>query len=474
MSGIAIDKVKKGLPEEWEGNGLRDKIRKKVLSTNTKIIALDDDPTGTQTVYDVPVLTVWDRNILKETLAGKDQLIYILTNSRAFPEEKAVEINKEIASNIIEIASKLNINIELVSRSDSTLRGHYPLETQTLQKVFETGLDINYDGEIIIPFFPEGGRVTVNNVHLVQEGDYYIPAGETEFARDTSFGYNASSLPEWVEEKTGGEYQADDVICITLSDIRNGGPEQVYQRLMESPADAKIIVNSFTYQDLDVFVLGLLKAEEDGKKYIFRTAASFLKVRAGLSDQELLISRNLINRESLDKGGLVVVGSHVPRSTRQLNHLIENTDIKLIELKVQEIIDSSRSRKDEIRRVSNEVNSMIGKGNNIVVYTTRKLIRGKDDLKIGEMVSNSLVQIVKEIEVQPSFFLAKGGITSSDLATKALGITKARVMGQILPGVPVWLTEENNVFPDLPYIIFPGNVGKDDSITSIVNSLSEK
>ncbi len=58
-----------------------------------------------------------------------------------------------------------------------------------------------------------------------------------------------------------------------------------------------------------------------------------------------------------------------------------------------------------------------------------------------------------------SFIVAKGGITSSDVGTKALRVRKATVMGQIKPGIPVWQTDENSKFPFMPYVIFPGNVG---------------
>ena len=79
--------------------------------------------------------------------------------------------------------------------------------------------------------------------------------------------------------------------------------------------------------------------------------------------------------------------------------------------------------------------------------------------------------MVKRLSVEPSFVVAKGGITSADVGVKALAIRKARVAGQIQPGVPVWIADETSKFPDIPYVIFPGNVGDDETLYNAVKTL---
>ena len=76
-----------------------------------------------------------------------------------------------------------------------------------------------------------------------------------------------------------------------------------------------------------------------------------------------------------------------------------------------------------------------------------------------------------QLHVKPAYIIAKGGITSSDVGTKALKVKKALVMGQIQKGIPVWLTGEESKFPGMPYIIFPGNVGDKDTLRLIVEEL---
>ena len=44
-------------------------------------------------------------------------------------------------------------------------------------------------------------------------------------------------------------------------------------------------------------------------------------------------------------------------------------------------------------------------------------------------------------------------------------------MGQIQPGIPVWKLGPESRFPGLPYIIFPGNVGSDDTLKKVVKIL---
>ena len=65
----------------------------------------------------------------------------------------------------------------------------------------------------------------------------------------------------------------------------------------------------------------------------------------------------------------------------------------------------------------------------------------------------------------------KGGITSSDVGTKALAVKKARVLGQIQPGIPVWQTGAESRFPGTPYVIFPGNVGEDGTLKAAAEVL---
>ena len=228
-----------------------------------KLVVLDDDPTGTQTVADIPVLTEWSVDLLRAELESDAPAFYILTNSRSLPEAEAVALNKAIGRNLLQASQQTRRDFAVVSRSDSTLRGHFPAETDALANV----LAQQFDGVLLIPYFLEGGRLTIDDVHYVQEGDQLIPAAETPFAQDATFGYHSSNLCAWVAEKTGGRISAESVVSISLTDIRQGGATRIAERLQQVTGGQVVVVNAVTMRDLELFTLGLLQAEAIGKRF---------------------------------------------------------------------------------------------------------------------------------------------------------------------------------------------------------------
>jgi len=473
LPNLALDHVR-GLYPEIDHSSLQESLKEVLQRSPAKIIVLDDDPTGVQTVHDTAVLTNWDEASIEQCFLESSPLFFILTNSRALTSEQTRILHNEIAHNIANVYQRLKIPFIIISRSDSTLRGHYPLETEVLRSIIENETGIVFDGEVICPFFKEGGRLTIDNIHYAREGDVLIPVGQTEFAKDKTFGYSASHLGKWIEEKTAGTYKAQELTYISLKQLREGDIESILSSLLTAKDFGKIIVNSIDYADLEVFVLALLKAMEAGKRFLFRTAASFPKVIAGIEDRPLLQRSELIDPATRN-GGLVVIGSHVKKTSIQLEQLRTIQGLHFFELNVHLAADKRRF-KAEIGRVGTLCRESIEKGVTTVLYTSRERIdinsgNKEDELKIAAIISAALVEIVGTIGVKPRFILAKGGITSSDIGTRALKVKRALVLGQVLPGIPVWLTGPESLFPTTPYIIFPGNVGDDDSLKKIVAML---
>ena len=295
----------------------------------------------------------------------------------------------------------------------------------------------------------------------------------TPFAQDAAFGFNHSNLKEYVEEKTQGSIRAEEVISVSLDDIRIGGPDRVAEVFRSVPKGAACFVNSASYRDMEVVVAALIQVENQGYEFLYRTSASFVRSRIGLDAGDGLLSGDDLVNPS-DNGGLFVIGSYVPKTTSQTSTLFELTDIVPIEVKVDELLDDDK-RNLEIERVVTLTNETIGSGTDAAVFTSRSLVTGKDaasSLEIGRIVSESLVEIVSSMANQPRYLVAKGGVTSSDIATKALGIKRAVVIGQALPGVPALRCGAETRYPGMTYIIFPGNVGEDDALARIVNKVN--
>lgn len=327
------------------------------------------------------------------------------------------------------------------------------------------------------PFFKEGGRFTIGNVHYVKYGDELVNACETEFAKDKTFGYKAASMPGYVEEKTGGAYKAENVTCISLEDIHDMAYDKIEAQLMAVKDFNKIVVNAVDYADLKVFCVALYRAMAKGKVFMFRTAAAIVKVMGGVSDQPLLTRAQMVVKET-DNGGIIVVGSHTNKTTAQVEELKKLTDIEFIELDAT-LVRDEEAFENEVKRCLAKEEECIRAGKTVCCYTTRALITAdtgdkEDELRLSVRISDAVQSLVGRLTVAPAFVIAKGGITSSDVGTKALAVKRANVLGQIRPGIPVWQTGEESKFPQTPYVIFPGNVGENTTLREAVEVLTAK
>lgn len=456
---------------------IKKELKNKYEQLDRIVVVIDDDPTGIQTVHGVNVYTDWNYELLREAF-GNENLIYIQTNSRAMSPEEAIMVNEEIIKIIITVSAETGREFSVISRSDSTLRGHYPLETNILRQIIELETGKIIDGEILIFFFLEGGRFTYNDIHYVQENNKLVPAAQTEFAQDSVFSFLSSNLKYYVEEKTKGKYSHENVISIDLNLIRKGDIDEIVRLLMSVNDFNKVIVNALSYEDLEVFTLALLIAEERGKRFIFRTASSFARVY-GMVSPKALLNRNDFKKLSVNRGQgtLVIVGSHVKKTTEQLKYLLKLPNICAIEIDVEQLLGDKNCRDATITQVVRETEKSLNNNLSPVLFTSRLLVKDNQDpqknISIAKNISAALVEIVSSLHVEPACIIAKGGITSSDLAVKALGVVKAKALGQVLPGVPVIETGFGSKWPGMPFIIFPGNVGDETSLMQafqIVNS----
>ena len=446
-------------------------------SDGRKIVVLDDDPTGVQTMHDIVVYTGWDRESILDGFRSENKIFYILTNSRGMTAEETSEVHREIAETVAGVSEETGSEYILISRSDSTLRGHFPLETEILREETEKRSGRKYDGEILCPFLKEGGRFTVDDIHYVKYGDILVPACETEFARDKTFGYTALTMPQYVEEKTSGRFRAEDVTCISLDSLRGADIDGITEQLMGVKDFNKVIVNAVDYVDVKVFCIALYRAMKAGKNFMFRSAAALVKVICGNTFRPLLAREEMVTSES-ENGGIIVVGSHTAKTTAQVEKLRELEEIEFVELDATLVRDEEAFARETDRCLALE-EEYIRSGRTVCCYTTRALITAdtgdkEDDLRLSVRISDAVQSLVGKLEVTPAFVIAKGGITSSDVGTKALAVRKAYVLGQIQPGVPVWRTGEESTFPGTPYVIFPGNVGDEDTLKAAVEVLMAK
>ncbi|SEJ50537.1 Uncharacterized conserved protein YgbK, DUF1537 family [Arthrobacter sp. yr096] len=464
------------------------------------LVVLDDDPTGTQSVADLAVLTRWD--VADFTWAfthirenQTKPAVYVLTNTRSLDPAEAAARNEEIVRNALAAAAPAGLALGFVSRSDSTLRGHYPLEPDVIAATVAAETGEATDGVVIVPAFPDAGRVTIGGVHYMRGAAENLgsltPVAETEFAKDASFGFANSEMAKYVEEKSQGRFPASDVIVLDLNIIRAGASAQDPTISAKAIADAlesatnstPVVADIVTENDFRALALGLEEAERRGKKLLYRVGPPFVRGRIGQEIRTALTSEEAFaGNTPSTAGGLIVVGSHVGVTTRQLNDLTAaHSSARTIEIDVEKLIAGTKTEGEAeadayIATVVSDVVDALHQGD-VIVHTSRLLIKTDDaaaSLKIARTVSAAVVAVVNRTlkTFPPRFVIAKGGITSSDVAAHGLEIRHAIVRGPMLPGIVSLWEPVDGPAKGIPYIVFAGNVGDDQSLTHVTRKLS--
>ena len=380
------------------------------------MVVFDDDPTGIQTVHSCLLVTDWSDDNIRMAMHDDVHFFYILTNTRALTAEAARKTLTSALEAVIRVNQEFGYRLICVSRSDSCLRGHFPLEPDVMREVL---MKHGYKVWPRIPFAPafiESERFTIDGTHYMRDGERLIPVSESEFARDNVFGY-------------------------------------------KNPADYDI-VNAQNYEELNSFRDALF-AELEGEEcaVVIRSSSSLPRSMSGIADKPFLTREDL--GIQANGTGIFIVGSHVKKTTEQLDYLLKSTSVNGIELPIDDILNHSDAL---MSRTLETIKALSSNGITPVVYTARKEVRIEDAaqrLRLGQTVSYFLVDIVRRLPIRPSYIVAKGGITSHDILTKGLSVKTARVMGQVINSVPCVMTER------FPYIIFPGNVGGPHSLEDI-------
>ena len=462
------------------------------------LVVLDDDPTGTQSVADLPVLTQWDVEDFAWAFSQSKPAVYVLTNTRSLDPAEAAARNEEVVRNALTAAgssSNAGLRLGFVSRSDSTLRGHYPLEPDVIAATVSEVSGETTDGVVLVPAFPDAGRVTIGGVHYMrgtgETAGTLVPVSETEFAKDASFGFATSVMAEYVEEKSKGRFTADSVIVLDLDIIRAGSAAQDPAISAKAIADAiegatnstPIVADVVTENDFRALALGLEEAERRGKNLLYRVGPPFVRGRIGQEVRTALTAEEAYEGNTPSTaGGLIVVGSHVGVTTRQLNVLTaEHSSASIIEIDVEKLLAAETETAEPVAKahLDQTVAAVVEalRGGDVIVHTSRLLIKTDDaaeSLRIARTVSAAVVAVVNRTlkTFPPRFVIAKGGITSSDVAAHGLEIRHGIVRGPMLPGIVSLWEPVDGPAKGIPYIVFAGNVGDDDSLAQVTRKLS--
>ncbi len=455
-------------PVRRDGAELRASVRAMRAADGALLGVIDDDPTGSQAVHDVQVVTVMDDDVCARAL-GEAGTCFLLTNSRSVGERAAAELTARAGRCLMSAAARRGARIDLVSRSDSTLRGHVLAEVAALAAVREHAQGKDADAVLLVPAFIEAGRVTAADIHWARTAGGLVPVGETEYARDPVFGYAESDLRDFIASRSGGAIRAQDVASLSLTDIRLGGPGRVRDILAGLRHRAWVVVNAIEYSDLEAVACGALLAGQQGQSLLFRTGPSFVRALAGLAPKPPLRGAELAADPGRGDHGLIVAGSYVSRTSLQVTDLLARGRTAAIELDVRAAIGGSCDVAALARQVARAL-----RDSDVLLYTSRAFVSGDgpDALAASRAISAALARIVRRaLAARPAWIIAKGGITAHDIAVAGLGMRRAVVAGQLFPGL-ISVLRPADAAADamgMPYVVFPGNVGGDRALTEVTD-----
>ena len=412
-----------------------------------KTVVLDDDPTGTQFATGVRVLLQWSAQIIADSLTESDA-VYIQTNSRSISEEKAIELCKQIKLET-ESASKILLQpINFILRGDSTLRGHVFAETD----VFTS----KNSKLLFVPAYPDIGRTTRDCIHYVKINRVDLPVHETEFASDPVFPFSTSLLTDYVSEKSDRQSMS-----IPLSIVRSG-TKNLAESFLAVPDGVVILPDVVTNEDVRSIADAANLLRKDGISLVVRCAAPLAAMMVGVDSKKLLAGPIITQPFSV----LLAAGSHTDGASSQLSEVSEKY-LPPVVVSTSEALANPKECGDKasLAVLSQLANSRIG-----FISTERKRLPEHNTLKHGERVMEALINAVKQVVPSVDVVIAKGGITSADVARKGIGAKSGWVLGQILPGISLWKIEDQKG-RSLYYVVVPGNVGDSGTLVSVLNIL---
>ena len=434
----------------------------------SKIIVLDDDPTGSQTVHSCLLLMEWDIETIRLGLRDKSSILFIITNTRALISEEAKKITQQVCHNLKIALENENITRFLIySHFDSTLRGHYPLEIEIISNNFG-----GFDSHFFIPAFLEGGRKTINSIQYLDDRVDLDPVHRTEFAKDSVFNYSHSYLPYYIEEKTKKLLKATDVGRLLLKDIRKGS----LNKLMDLNSNRCIVVDAEHQSDLNYFAKDLQTAVNLGKKFLLCGAASMLTSLAKIGKQPLE-NKNIQEYKYKNNPGIILVGSYSKKTTEQLNDLLQQNNVLGLEINLKKLQDYLDNQSRFLTKFLDQIKTIHNSGKTVVIYTSRQQITFtslEEKSNFEKLIFLLLTKITQNLPSNISFLISKGGTTSNNFLRTTLKLKSIRLLGQILPGCSIVKTSENNtLFPGLLILLFPGNVGDVKTLTNAYNILNK-
>ncbi len=435
-----------------------------------KIIVFDDDPTGSQTVHNCPLLLNFDKEVLLKGIRSSSKLLFLLTNTRAMLPTLAEETIRGICKSLIKVLVNQDLRLEdicFISRGDSTLRGHGVLEPDVLHQ--ELG---PFDATFHVPAFFEGGRTTVDGIHLLDG----LPVHKSIYSKDKIYSYSTSHLPSWIEEKSKGLIKANTIAHISLEQLNKASSSQIGMKslidYLLSFSENKTVVVDAQFPDQLKSLAVAVKSLQSSKRFLFRSSASFINALSGISyhskNSKYFSSLRIKGNSTLPKPGIVLVGSHIELADQQLRTLLKHSNCEGVELPVNKIAKILEESSPDVflpqleKSFLHQIKNTLSKKKTPVLYTSRGELHFSSlyqRIDFGISLAKIMARLTANVLNDLGYIISKGGITTNILLSYGLKLNSVNLKGQILPGLSVVLPYEEEKVGPIPILTFPGNLG---------------
>lgn len=431
-----------------------------IISSNTVGIIADDLTGANDTALQFK-LNGADTNILlhtdiEPTSADCQQAWAIATESRNISPQEAFDKVK-VATQLF--VDKINPDF-FYKKIDSTVRGNIAVEVLSMLEVLE------WDAAIIMPAFPQEGRITVGGYHLLKG----VPIERTEMARDPHSPISESHLPTLLKQQLG-ENLEDLVDSLKLKTIMDGaGPilKKINQLIEKG---AKIIVaDAVSTTDLEQIVLAMGKSNYKILPVGTAAAAKILSNEWFQKPEEGEVLG--VKLPQLPK--FIVSGSATQITATQIDKFEQSAEFEenslIIELDMNTVLGEVTEELVE-RICSRLVN------NNIVMVHTSKLLKNfdgfsEDTIKadltksgLANVITDFLATLTKRVLGRKRAVLITLGGETSYKCCNAIDANQLQLIDEVLPAIAL----SKNANSDQWIVTKSGNLGGVNTLLEILN-----
>jgi len=208
---------------------------------------------------------------------------------------------------------------------------------------------------------------------------------------------------------------------------------------------------------------GLRDAESAGADVAVRSAPAFVGILSGARAERY---------QPLPRPAaaiLVLCGSHVPRSTRQLEALARRRPESVVWVRPERLADGRGEQ--EIAAGAAAATERLQTGGLAVVATSRAVLQSDDRLRAGAAIASGLAAILARVREHADVVVSKGGITSAVNLREGLESALAEVLGPLRDGISLWSVDTPER-KGMPFVVFPGNVGGDEELADLVAAIA--